>query len=79
MNGLQQSGDNVTVLPGGSSSSGGSSASVGGSLPSNSGRSIGIKYPPEVINSPVSPINISNSTTDNDGIDSSLNEEESDS
>ncbi|XP_066928951.1 ubiquitin carboxyl-terminal hydrolase 9X-like [Clytia hemisphaerica] len=78
VNGLQQSGDNITVLPGGgsSSSSGSSGTSVGGS---SSGRSIGIKYPPEVINSPVSPINISNSTTDNDGIDSSLNEEESDS
>ena len=41
------------------------------------GRTMGIKYPPDSMNSPVSPINISTST-DNDVIDSSLNEEDSD-
>lgn len=72
---MQQSTDNnTTVNTTGSSTTSSSNTHGGGG---GDGRSMGIKYPPDSMNSPVSPINISTST-DNDVIDSSLNEEDSD-
>ena len=70
----QSTDNNTTVNTTGSSTTSSSNTHGGGG---GDGRSMGIKYPPDSMNSPVSPINISTST-DNDVVDSSLNEEDSD-
>lgn len=74
---MHQSTDNNTTIntTGSSTSSNHQHNTHGGG--GGDGRSMGIKYPPDSMNSPVSPINISTST-DNDVIDISLNEEDSD-